>query len=443
MKKLFLPLVCLLTFSLSQNADAKDRWWKGNLHTHTFWSDGDDFPEMVADWYQKNGYHFLAYSDHNSIQDGEKWAPIHNADREAALQKYEAFFGKSYIRQKTTDGTNYVQLRTFKEFAPRFQKPNKFLLMLGEEVSAHRLSTPIHMGAINVKELITPRTGTSIVETIQNNVDAVLAQRARTGQPMFPHVNHPNFGWAITAEELMQIRGEKFFEVWNGHTHVHNEGDILRASTERMWDIMLTRRLAELGLEVIYGIGTDDSHNYHSFTPKKSHPGRGWIVVRAAALTPAKLIEAMEAGDFYASSGVALQDVKVDSRRYTVKVAPEEGVTYRIQFIGTRKGYDATSTPVKNEKGDELRVTRGYSKEVGMVLEEKQGTSATYHFRGDEIYVRAKVISSRINEASEVAREEPLSKTRLAASDFGYQAAWAQPVVLNAKSGRAVSASGN
>ena len=24
-------------------------FWKGNLHTHSFWSDGDDFPEMVAD----------------------------------------------------------------------------------------------------------------------------------------------------------------------------------------------------------------------------------------------------------------------------------------------------------------------------------------------------------------------------------------------------------
>ena len=36
------------------------RFWKGNLHTHSFWSDGDDFPEMIADWYKRHGYHFLA-----------------------------------------------------------------------------------------------------------------------------------------------------------------------------------------------------------------------------------------------------------------------------------------------------------------------------------------------------------------------------------------------
>ena len=25
---------------------ATNHWFKGNLHTHSFWSDGDDFPEM-------------------------------------------------------------------------------------------------------------------------------------------------------------------------------------------------------------------------------------------------------------------------------------------------------------------------------------------------------------------------------------------------------------
>src|SRR5690349_10066974 len=54
-------------------ADAAPRWWKGNLHTHTFWSDGDDFPEMVAEWYRTHGYHFLALTDHNVLAQGIKW----------------------------------------------------------------------------------------------------------------------------------------------------------------------------------------------------------------------------------------------------------------------------------------------------------------------------------------------------------------------------------
>ena len=57
-------------------ADAPLRWWKGNLHTHSHWSDGDDYPEMIADWYKQHGYHFLALSDHNILSDHERWVSI-------------------------------------------------------------------------------------------------------------------------------------------------------------------------------------------------------------------------------------------------------------------------------------------------------------------------------------------------------------------------------
>ena len=51
-------------------AAAEPRWFKGNLHTHSLWSDGDDYPEMIADWYARHGYHFLALSDHNVLARG-------------------------------------------------------------------------------------------------------------------------------------------------------------------------------------------------------------------------------------------------------------------------------------------------------------------------------------------------------------------------------------
>lgn len=41
------------------------KWWKGNTHTHTTMSDGDSSPEVVAQWYKRNGYQFLVLSDHN------------------------------------------------------------------------------------------------------------------------------------------------------------------------------------------------------------------------------------------------------------------------------------------------------------------------------------------------------------------------------------------
>src|SRR6516164_9866794 len=63
------------------------RWWKGNLHTHSFWSDGDDFPEMIADWYKRHGYHFLSLSEHNVLSEGDRWLNL-TKDREEILRKY-------------------------------------------------------------------------------------------------------------------------------------------------------------------------------------------------------------------------------------------------------------------------------------------------------------------------------------------------------------------
>src|SRR5580692_319169 len=79
------------------------RYWKGNLHTHSLWSDGDDFPEMIADWYKRNGYHFLTLSDHNLLADGERWIdiPAGKGTREIAVKKYADRFGNAWVERRT------------------------------------------------------------------------------------------------------------------------------------------------------------------------------------------------------------------------------------------------------------------------------------------------------------------------------------------------------
>ncbi|MEE9368893.1 MAG: hypothetical protein V3V05_08510 [Pontiella sp.] len=55
---------------LSTGCATRPQWYKGNTHTHTFWSDGKEFPETAADRYKDMGYHFLALSDHNIVSRG-------------------------------------------------------------------------------------------------------------------------------------------------------------------------------------------------------------------------------------------------------------------------------------------------------------------------------------------------------------------------------------
>lgn len=156
------------------------------------------------------------------------------------------------------------------------------------------------------------------------------------------------------------------------------------------------------------------AHNYHKMDPRAANPGQAWIVVRAGRLTPESIIQSMNAGDFYCSTGVTLNDVAFRDNTLTVQVAPGPDVTYTIRFIGTRRGYDPAGREATNAEGKTVRTTRIYSPRIGALLAESQGTTARYTLQGDEIYVRAKVLSSRKNEKSHVPGE--------------CESAWVQPV---------------
>ena len=384
---------CAIAFAV---AGAESKWWKGNLHTHTLWSDGDDYPEQIAKWYKAHGYQFLTLTDHNCLQVGERWIDVNRSKGgPPALAKYRESWGDNWVQTRERDGRLEAQLKTLKEFRGRLEVQGKFLLIQGEEVTDRWRNAPVHMNATNLDKLIKPQGGNSVYEVMQRNMNALLAQRKETGRPMFLHLNHPNFGWGVTAEELMRVKGERFFEVYNGHPIVRDAGDKLHASTERMWDIMLTWRLAELKLGILYGLATDDAHNYHGMAPNRSNAGRGWVMVRAPKLEAGTLITAMENGDFYSSTGVTLREVKQTAAGISLSLVAQPGVKYTTQFIGTRVGFDRTSVPYKLASGAKMRVTHQYSEDVGAVLATVQGAHAIYRFKGDEIYVRAKVTSSK------------------------------------------------
>ena len=57
-------------------------------------------------------------------------------------------------------------------------------------------------------------------------------------------------------------------------------------------------------------------------------------MVRAPRLEAGALMSALERGDFYASTGVVLDDVNATAKDLAVKVKPEGVSKYRIQFIG-------------------------------------------------------------------------------------------------------------
>jgi len=393
-------LIAAATLFLASCTQQPERMWlKGNLHTHSFWSDGDEFPEAILSWYVDHGYDFVAMSDHNTFSDSERWLSISKTDEwYTTFQDYLESFGPDWVEYH--DGVDFVsvRLKTYTEYEDRFNNPGEFLVIRSEEITDRFEQKPIHLNATNLAEFIEPQGGTSVVDVMQRNIDAVLEQRRVTGQAMFPHINHPNYQWAITAEELAELKGERFIEVYNGHPAVHNEGDSLRQSVEMMWDYVNARHVAE-GRPLVFGIGVDDSHNYREWGVGHVNPGRGWIMVEADELSAGSIIEAMERGSFYVSTGVLLDAVAFDGSTLTIIIREEEGLEYTIQFIGTISGQDET----------------GQTSTSGELLKEVIATTASYTLINSDVFVRAKVISSRL-------KENPYREGEM-------ERAWTQPVV--------------
>jgi hypothetical protein len=291
---------------------APQRWYKGNTHTHTLNSDGDSTPDDVVRWYREHGYQFLVLTDHNFVTSVDGLNALHGADE-------------------------------------------KYLVVRGEEVSSRAGDKPIHVNGLDVAQRVEPHTGPSVGEVLQRTVDGI---RSASG---VPHINHPNFQWALTRQDLQQVRNNRLFEIFNGHPQVNQEGGGGVPGLEEVWDQILTSGT------LLFGIAVDDAHVFKQpGNTRVAGPGRGWVMVRAARLETKALLEALESGNFYASTGVVLDDVAATSTALTVRVKTESTSKYRIRFIG-----------------------RG-----GQTLQESTEPTATYTFTGDEGYVRAKVLES-------------------------------------------------
>jgi len=298
--------------TLAAQARPAAQWYKGNLHTHTLNSDGDSTPHEVVTWYREHGYQFLVLTDHNYLT--------------------------------SVDGLNALHAAA-----------DKFLVVKGEEVTGRAGDKPVHVNGLEVERLVEAPAGATVVDVAQKMVDGIRAANR------VPSINHPNYGWAFTTDELGQIQRTKLFEVFNGHPAVNNLGGGGVPGLEETWDRILSSG------KLLYGIAVDDAHYFkRPWDPTAPAPGKGWVYIRSPRLDGRALVEALERGDFYASTGVELTTVDLVNSTLTVAIRQEPSSKYRVQFIGRQ----------------------------GRVLSEATTSPASYTFKGDEGYVRAKIIES-------------------------------------------------
>lgn len=239
------------------------RFYKGNLHTHSTRSDGRLTPEQVCATYRELGYDFLSMTDH-------------------------------FLKQYQFPITDTSALR-----AP------DFTTLIGAE---------LHTGQTEGGELwhiLAVGLPLDFAQPAPNETAPEMAVRA-LASGAFVAAAHP--AWYNLSESDIRSLGDiDAIEVYNGIADGHND----RADS---WHIMDT--LTSRGYRYS-ACATDDAH----FDPKLNDVGRGWVWVRAEALTPEALIDGLKAGWYYSSTGPQIFDIHLQARgRMTVRCSPASSI---------------------------------------------------------------------------------------------------------------------
>ncbi|WP_102226412.1 CehA/McbA family metallohydrolase [Acidimangrovimonas sediminis] len=240
---------------------APGRFWRGNLHTHSDRSDGALPAEEVCRRYAAEGYDFIALTDH--------------------------FTGM--FNYPITDTTGF--------------RRNDFTTILGAELhsGAMRNGELWHILAVGLPPDFTPSNSPGFLPVEGQETGAELARRAREAGA-FVAIAHPQWS-GLTLEDARGLEAAHAVEIYNHGCAVGCD----RADGAAIADLLLTE-----GRDLTL-IATDDAH----FT-EPDHFG-GWVMVKAEENDPDALLEALKRGDFYASQGPELRDVRLEGKSLVVE----------------------------------------------------------------------------------------------------------------------------
>jgi len=247
------------------------RFYRGNLHGHSTNSDGEWSPAEYCRMYQQNGYDFVALTDHCIEHHG---------------------FDISDTRKYRSDD---------------------FTTLIGAELHPGRIESgsPWHLLAVGLPlDFETQREGDTGASVARRVIEAGA----------FLAVPHPNW-FALTVADYETLERAHAIECFNGVADYDSD----RGFSWHYIDMLLHRG------HQVGAIATDDTHA----RPDVNDFMRGWVQVKAEALTPKALLSALKAGHYYASTGAQLHNVEFLGRdKLRVQCSP---ATY-IYLSGDRAG---------------------------------------------------------------------------------------------------------
>lgn len=240
---------------------APGRFWRGNLHTHSTLSDGLLPPEEVIGRYRAEGYDFMSLTDH------------------------------------------FVETYGYPIADTRALRDDRFTTLIGAELhSGAQLNGHIwHILAVGLPLGFARSRTPSFRPVPGQETGAEIAARAAAAGA-FVTVAHPQWS-GLTVADAAGIGAAHAVEVYN-------HGCATGCDRPDGWAV--ADQLLESGRRLL-AIATDDAH-FH----EPDHFG-GWVMVKASENTPAALLSALKAGQFYSSQGPEIRDIRLFEGRMEVE----------------------------------------------------------------------------------------------------------------------------
>jgi hypothetical protein len=198
---------------------------------------------------------------------------------------------------------------------------------------------------------------------------------------------HPLLTYSGTVEVMLATRPRRrvsHFEIWNGEPGIPQNGGGGQPSTDDLWDAMLAA-----GHRVYATAGDDGFPDYPISAVRPGsidwNAGRAWVMVWAPELSLDALKSSMLRGEFYATTGVVVDDYQVRRGKIALQL-PRQDLSFHWS--------DAEHNPTL--------FTTLFINQDGIDKPVKVDTSLTpsYTPKKRDDYVRVKVLSSCNNEVA-------------------------------------------
>ncbi len=345
------------------------KWYKGNTHSHSTISDGDNPPFKVIKEYHDHGYNFLLLTDHNFLVDPD------TIKKPSPLRKdFILIPGEEITDQKAVHTTAF----NISEYVPHSKDPK-------QKTDDEKIPDEIITSQKNSVNL-------NATELLQFHVDGIIKAGG------IPILNHPNFAEGLQVDDIIPVKNLHHIELYNGHPGVANWGKTGHISVEAKWDSILSRG------QLMYAVSSDDMHHLETKLQKDANPFRGWIMVRSNELTPNSIHKSVANGDFYATNSVILKTCEISEKKCVIEI--DEKATFRELS-------HSFGVPRIDETGNEGFLIE-FIGDGGKVIWKTTGLKAEYKPKRNDKYVRVRI-------------------TYCVKTDKGFEKlfAWTQPVFVD------------